>query len=212
MKRKKLNPKNISVAIQGFGNVGYYFAEHAFTEGYKVVAISDVNGGIFSTDGINPVEAFKYSQVSGHLAGFTGTKEISNEELLALDVDVLVPSAIENVITKTNAGAIRAKFIIEMANGPVTPEADKILFEKGIISVPDILANSGGVTVSYFEWLQNRANISWTKEVVLKKLKKTITRAFKDVYETMEKLEVNMRMASYALAVKKVITGNNFQK
>lgn len=207
IKRKNLKPKDLTIAIQGFGNVGYYFAELAFKQGYKIVAISGSNGGIYTPNGggLNPIEAFKYNQVQGHLFGFKGTKTISNKELLLLDVDILAPSAIENVINETNASSIKAKFLIEMANGPITPEADKILFSKGIIVIPDILANSGGVTVSYFEWLQNRLNNYWTKGDVLKKLKTTITKAFDDVYKSMEKRKINMRMASYALAVMKVL-------
>ena len=206
VKRKNLKPKNLTIAIQGFGNVGYFFAELAFEEGYKIVAISDLSGGIYNENGINPKDAFKYLQANGKLIGFPGTKEISNADLLISKVDILAPCALENVINDKNAKLIKAKFIIEMANGPVTPDADKILFKKGIVSIPDVLANSGGVTVSYFEWLQNRQNKYWTKDEVLKKLKKNITKAFSEVYDMMEKLKINMRMAAYTLAVKKIVS------
>ena len=206
VKRKNLKPKNLTIAIQGFGNVGYFFAELAFEEGYKIVAISDLSGGIYNESGIDPKNAFKYLQANGKLIGFPGTKEISNADLLISKVDILAPCALENVINDKNAKLIKAKFIIEMANGPVTPDADKILFKKGIVSIPDVLANSGGVTVSYFEWLQNRQNKYWTKDEVLKKLKKNITKAFSEVYDMMEKLKINMRMAAYTLAVKKIVS------
>jgi glutamate dehydrogenase len=158
IKRKKLKSKDLTIAVQGFGNVGYYFSEKAFKEGYKIIAISDINGGIFNEKGIDPIKAFEYNQKNKKLSGFPGTKDITNTELLLLEADVLAPCALENVIDGKNAKFVKAKSIIEMANGPVTPEADKILFSRGIISIPDILANSGGVTVSYFEWLQNRSN------------------------------------------------------
>ena len=206
VKRKNLKPKNLTIAIQGFGNVGYFFAELAFEEGYKIVAISDLSGGIYNESGIDPKNAFKYLQANGKLIGFPGTKEISNADLLISKVDILAPCALENVINDKNAKLIKAKFIIEMANGPVTPDADKILFKKGIVSIPDVLANSGGVTVSYFEWLQNRQNKYWTKDKVLEKLKKNITKAFSEVYDMMEKLKINMRMAAYTLAVKKIVS------
>lgn len=201
--------KTMTVAVQGIGNVGSYFALKAQEEGYRVVALSDSKGGIFAGGGLDPQKVLQYKQAKGTLAGFPGAKEISNEELLRLAVDVLIPSALENVINADNASEIAASYIIEMANGPVTPEADKILFERGILSVPDVLANSGGVTVSYFEWVQNKENSYWSKEEVLEKLKTKITTAFEQAYTSTKKLNVNMRMGTYALAVAKVVEAMN---
>lgn len=202
-KDNKLSPGSTSVAIQGFGNVGYWFAKLAFDLGFKIVALSDSKGGIYSEDGFDPMKVLEYKEKNRSMKGFGG-KEISNEELLELDVDVLVPAALENVITKENADKIKARFIIEMANGPVTPEADVILYKKGITSVPDVLANAGGVTVSYFEWLQNKEGKYWTEQEVLEKLKPLIVAAYKDSVEAMNKYKVDMRMGTYVLAVKRV--------
>jgi glutamate dehydrogenase len=205
-----LTPDQTKIAVQGFGNVGYWFAKLAYDLGYKVVVLSDSKGGIFDSAGIDPEQALEYKKQNGKLVGFSGD-EISNVDLLELDVDILVPSALENVITKNNAEKIKAKYIVEMANGPVTPEADKILHEKGIIFVPDILANAGGVTVSYFEWLQNKDDKYWTKEEVLEKLKPIMSKAYKSTREAMDQHKVNMRMGAYALAVSRVAeaTTNN---
>jgi glutamate dehydrogenase (NAD(P)+) len=203
-KLKNLNPKETTIALQGFGNVGYYFAEYAQSKGFYVVAISDSKGGIYNAKGIDVKKATKHKEQKQTLKGFEKADSISNEELLELEVDVLVPAAIEDVITKENANRIKAKYIIELANGPVTPEADEILHKKKILSIPDVLANSGGVTVSYFEWLQNRKKEKWPKEKVLRKLKTIITKAFKESLASMKKYKVDMRMGTYALAVKKV--------
>lgn len=199
-----LVPEQTKVAVQGFGNVGYYFALLAQKLGFKVVAVSDSSCGIYNPNGIEVESALNFKNQNGSLSGFEGSEVISNEKLLELEVDVLVPAAVENVIHQDNAANIKAKYIIEMANGPVTPEADKILFEKGIISVPDIMANSGGVTVSYFEWVQNKENQKWTKDEVLNKLKPIMTTAFNDAWGAMENYRCDMRTATYALAVKKV--------
>jgi glutamate dehydrogenase/leucine dehydrogenase len=207
-KKENLNKKETTLAIQGLGNVGYYFAELAYKLGYKIVAISDNTGGIYNDKGFDPVEVFKYRQDNKKFSGYPLSKEISNKELLELPVTVLVPSAIENVITKDNVENIKAKYIIEMANGPVTPEADLVLTKKGILSIPDVLANSGGVTVSYFEWVQNREGKYWDKEVVLDKLKATIVGAFLKVYDKQKELGTDMRTAAYTLAIQKVISGN----
>lgn len=200
VKHEKLH-KSLTIAVQGIGNVGSYFALAAHEKGYTVVALSDSKSAIYAKDGIDPKAALAYKKKNGALHGMPGTMEITNEELLLLPVDVLVPSALENVITKENASDIRAKYIIEMANGPVTPQADEILFQKGILSVPDVLANSGGVTVSYFEWVQNLQHESWTKDDVLTKLEKTITTAFEKAYESTKKHKVDMRTGTYLLAV-----------
>jgi len=198
-----LEPKNTRIAVQGFGNVGYWFAKLAYDLGFKIVALSDSRGGIYNENGFDPEAALQYKETNGALIGFGG-KEISNEELLQLEVDVLAPAALESVITDQNADKVRAKYIIEMANGPVTPEADNILYKKGILSVPDILANAGGVTVSYFEWLQNKENRYWKKEEVLQKLKPIMVNAYRATKKSMEELHVNMRMGAYVVAIKRV--------
>jgi len=205
LRQEGIKNTDLSVAIQGIGNVGYYYADLAFKHGFKVVALSDSKGGIYSKRGIDPAAALAFKEKNHALQGFPGTEKITNAELLELKVDVLVPSALENVITEANANKIKAKYIIEMANGPITPEADAILFKKGIISVPDVLANSGGVTVSYFEWVQNRENKYWSKDEVLTKLKVTITKAFTQIYQKMTVMKIPMRMAAYAVAVDKVV-------
>jgi glutamate dehydrogenase/leucine dehydrogenase len=201
---KDENIAGMSVAIQGFGNVGYYFAELAHEQGMKIVALSDSKGGIYAESGIDPKQAMAYKQENGKLQGMPESENISNDELLLLDAEVLVPSALENVISKDNADEIKAKYIMEMANGPVTPEADEVLYDRGIISVPDILANAGGVTVSYFEWLQNLQQEKWEKKDVLDKLREKMKTAFKASYESMNKRNVDMRMGTYALAVARV--------
>lgn len=205
-KKRGLVPTQTSVAIQGMGNVGLYFAELAEELGYKVVAISDSRSAIYLEGGINISGAMEYKESHKTFKNFPGAENISNDELLGLGVDVLVPAAVENVINGENAGSINAKYIIEMANGPVTPDADEILNEKSIISVPDILANSGGVTVSYFEWVQNIQGEKWSKEDVLNKLKDTINKAFDDTWSVMEELDIDMRKAAYVLAVRKVVS------
>ena len=208
LNKMKLNKKDVTLAIQGLGNVGYYFAELAYQSGYKIVALSDSSGGIYNADGLDPIKAFKYRQGRKDFNGFPGSTKISNGELLELPVTILVPSAIENVITKDNVDNIKSKFIIEMANGPVTPEADLVLYKKGILSIPDVLSNSGGVTVSYFEWVQDREGKFWEKQEVLDKLKTTIVGAFEKVFNKQKELKTDMRTAAYTLAIQKVVDGN----
>lgn len=200
-------PKNTRVAVQGFGNVGYWFAEHAHRLGFRIVALSDSKGGIVTTssNGLTPKEVLAYKSEKGSVAGFPGTEAITNEALLETDAEVIVPSALEHVITKDNAGRVRAKAIIEMANGPVTPEADAILHERGILSVPDVLANAGGVTVSYFEWVQNLYGYSWTHEEVLKRLEPLMVRAFSSAWDAHRQHAIPLRTATYLTAVRTVI-------
>lgn len=195
--------KGASIAIQGIGNVGSYFALKAHELGYTIVALSDSKVGLYDPNGLDPQKVFAYKKEHGSLAGFGG-KEIAPNDILFLPVDVLVPAALEAVITKENADQVKANLIIEMANGPVTPEADIILEKKNIISVPDVLANSGGVSVSYYEWVQNKQNEHWTKADVLEKLRVKITKAFDDCYESMKQHNVSLRMGAYAVAVQKV--------
>jgi len=207
--------KDITIAIQGFGNVGYWFAKHADDLGYKVVAVSDSKGGIYIEDSIDPVKTLECKQKNGSVTqclcshescDIKNGKKITNEEILELDVDILVPAALENVITKNNAHKIKAKAIIEMANGPVTPEADEILKKKGVIMIPDILANAGGVTVSYFEWVQNLQGYYWTRDEVVSKLKPLMDKAFDEMWTIKEQHhQVDGRMATYMTAVKRVV-------
>lgn len=193
------------VAIQGIGNVGSYFARKAHEDGYTIVALSDSKLGLYDANGLDPEKVFAFKQEHGSLAGY-GATEIKPDDILTLDVDVLVPAALEAVITEVNADQIKATTIIEMANGPVTPEADAILKQRGILTVPDVLANSGGVTVSYFEWYQNKHDEHWTKVDALKKLQETITTAFDQCYDKTTELDVTMRMGAYAVALTKVVT------
>ena len=195
------NKKDITVAIQGFGNVGYWFAYHAHQAGYKVVAVSDSKGGVYDEAGLDPVKILAAKEKTGQLPG----KAITNDELLELDVDILVPAALENVITQDNAAKIKAKAILELANGPTSPEADQILFDKGVVLVPDVLANAGGVTVSYFEWAQNLQGYYWTKEEVISKLQPLMEDAFEQMWQMKESKQVSGRMATYMTAVKRVV-------
>jgi glutamate dehydrogenase (NAD(P)+) len=192
------------VAIQGFGNVGYHAAVAAQEIGCKVVAVSDSKGGIYSPDGLNPEDALAHKVKTGSVLGYVGSKNISNEELLELQCDVLIPAALENQITDKNADKIRAKMVAEAANGPTTPEADRILYEKDICLIPDILANSGGVTVSYFEWVQNLTREQWPLEVVNRKLEEKMTKAFNDVEAVVAREESDMRTGALMLGVGRV--------
>lgn len=203
-KQDSVKTSNVKIAVQGIGNVGYWFAKIAQEKGFQIAAISDSKGGIMGDIG-DVREVREYKEKTGSIVGFPGTKTISNNELLELDVDVLVPAALENVITKDNANKVKAKIIVEMANGPITPEADEILNEKGIIVVPDILANSGGVTVSSFEWEQNMKEEKWDEKSVNERLEKTIVGAFEEVWKMREEKKVDLRKAAYLLAVDKVI-------
>ncbi len=211
---KKMNrkPEEVTVAVQGFGNVGFWFAKLAAEAGFKVVAVSDSKGGItvpqeeYGGRSLNVDEIKKHKKETGKVAGFPNTLEISNEALLELPVTVLVPAALEQVINANNAPKIRAEVIIEMANGPVTPEADEILKNRGLVSIPDVLANAGGVTVSYFEWVQNLQSYYWTKEEVLSKLHRVMESAFETIWEQHQQMaNESMRMATYVIAVKRVV-------
>ncbi len=204
-KMLKIDPKKARIAIQGHGNVGQYAHKLAIEMlGAKVVAVSDVYGGIYSEEGLNFAEVQAFKEKTGSVANFPGAKKISNKELLELDVDILIPAAIENQITGSNANNIKAKIVLELANGPTTPEADEILHKKGIFLIPDILGNSGGVIVSYFEWVQNITGYYWSEEEVNQKLDQKMTKAFKDVIETMKKYNVDPRTAAYIIAVDRV--------
>jgi glutamate dehydrogenase/leucine dehydrogenase len=196
--------KGATVAVQGYGNVGFHAARLLNQIGCKIIAISDSRGGIYNSEGLDPKEALEHKNKTGSVLGYGGCKNITNDELLELECDILVPSALENQITKANANKIKAKIVSEGANGPTTPEADEILFQKGIFVIPDILANSGGVIVSYFEQVQNQMNYYWTEEEVRAKLEATITKSFKDVLAISQQYTVTMRVAAYMSAVKRV--------
>lgn len=196
-----------TVAVQGFGNVGSISAKLMYEQGSKVIAISDISGAYYNASGIDIPAAMNYSALNKNsLEGFTGADKISNEELLELDCDVLIPAAKEDQISKKNASRIRAKIIAEGANGPVTANADKILDEKGIMVIPDILANAGGVTVSYFEWVQDRQGYFWTEERVNRRLIRMMREAFENTFAVAEKYNVTQRQAAYILAIDKVAT------
>ena len=205
MEKLKINPYNATCAIQGFGNVGSYAATLMEKRGVKIVGISDISGAYYNKEGIDVRKAQIYrDENDGMLEGFPGADKIDGEELLTLDVDVLIPAAKEDVISKHNAPNIRAKLIVEGANGPTSFKADKIIREKGILVVPDILANAGGVTVSYFEWVQNRLGFKWTRDRVNRRSDRIIKTAFEKVYKTSKKFDVTMRIAAYIVAIDKV--------
>ena len=205
MEKIKINPYNATCAIQGFGNVGSYAATLIAKRGVKIVAISDITGAYYNADGIDTRAAQIYRDANdGLLEGLPNAEPISGDELLTLDVDVLIPAAKEDVITKHNADDIKAKLIVEGANGPTSYKADKIISDKGILVVPDILANAGGVTVSYFEWVQNRLGFKWTRDRVNRRSDRIIKSAFEKVYKTSEKFGVSMRIAAYIVAIDKV--------
>jgi glutamate dehydrogenase (NAD(P)+) len=197
--------KGKTMAIQGFGNAGQYAAllgEEIL--GLKLVAASDSKGGVYNPKGIEAKALVDYKLRSGVLQGFPGADEISNEDLLAMEVTVLFPAALENVITKENAGKVRCKISCELANGPTTPEADAILYDKGVLLLPDFLANAGGVTVSYFEQVQNTYNYYWELHEVHRRLDEKMTRAFHAVYEMSQREKINMRQAAYLVSVARV--------
>jgi len=196
--------KDATVVVQGYGNVGYHAARLLHELGCKIIAVSDSKGGIYNPDGIDPEKILQYKEETGSVVEYPGSNMISNEQLLTLQCDILVPAALENQITKANASNVKAKIVAEGANGPVTPEADIILTKNGIFIIPDILANAGGVTVSYFEQVQNHMNYYWTEEEVRNKLKLIMDKAFKNVAAMAKHHNVNMRTAAYMLAIKKV--------
>jgi glutamate dehydrogenase (NAD(P)+) len=200
------NPSEIRVAIQGFGNVGTYAAKHAFDLGYKVVAISDVTGGYYNAKGLDIDDVMAYTATTKHnvLEGYTKAEKISNEQLLTIDCDVLAPCAMENQITEKNAANVKAFLIVEGANGPTTPEADDILFGKGIDIIPDILANAGGVTVSYFEWVQGLQSFFWDVDEVNRQLRRVLIRAYDEVMNNKNQFKVDTRTAAQLTAIKRV--------
>ena len=202
----KMEVKGATVAVQGFGNVGSIGAQLLAREGCKVIAISDRTGGYHNPKGIDVDDAIAWVKQHRSLEGYSKGDAITNEQLLQLEVDVLVPAALENVITTKNVRHIKAKIICEGANGPTTASADSILDEKGVFVVPDILANAGGVTVSYFEWVQNRGGYYWTEQLVNDRLRDIMVNSFRDVLRLSQQHKVNMRTAAYMVAISRVAT------
>lgn len=203
-KTRNMSLQGARVVVQGFGNAGSIAARLLAEDGATILGVSDSQGGIHSTKGIDVAKALRYKQEHGTLAGLPESDTISNQELLEIECDILVPAALESVITGRNADRIKAKMIAEAANGPTTPDADKVLFEKGIWVLPDILANAGGVTVSYFEWAQNIQGYYWAEDEVNQKLERVMKRAFQDVYQTSDNSSVDMRTGAYMLAISRV--------
>ncbi len=199
-----LSIDDLSVAVQGFGNVGSSYALFIQEEGAKVVAISDSGGGVYSAKGIDVQSAVAHKQEHGTLRGLAGAEAISNDELLLLDCDILAPCALEQVITADNADSIKARIVCEGANGPTTPAADEILEEKGVLVLPDVLANAGGVVVSYFEWVQGLQEYFWKEDEVNAKLREIVEKAFEETWHVHTSRDVSMRLAAYGLAVQRV--------
>lgn len=195
---------NANVAVQGMGNAGATIARLLQKDGARIVAVSDSKGGIYNEQGLDMESVMAHKQQTGSVVGLKGTKELANEALLTLDVDVLVPAALENVITSENADKVQAKIVLELANGPTTNEASSILFKNDIFVIPDILANAGGVTVSYFEWVQNLQQYYWELEDVDAKLKTLMEEAFSAVYALTKKHRTDMRTAAYMLGVQRI--------
>jgi glutamate dehydrogenase (NAD(P)+) len=192
------------VAIQGYGNAGSIAATLLREQGATIVAVSDSSGGIHNPNGLEPSKVGTWKQEHGTVVGFPGADEVSNQELLEVDCDILVPAALEGQITRHNAARIKAKVVAEAANGPTTPEADAILHDRGVFLIPDILCNAGGVTVSYFEWVQDMQSFFWTEERINESLKEIMDRAFQAVYAMSDRHEVDMRTAAYMVAVARV--------
>lgn len=212
MSKLKINPYNATCAVQGFGNVGMWAARLLAERGLKVVAISDLSGAYYNENGIDIEKAVTYREGNkGTLEGYGEAQKISGNDILTLPVDVLVPAATEDVITVSNAKKIQAKLIVEGANGPTSSKADAIIYEKGISVVPDILANAGGVTVSYFEWVQNRLGYKWTADRVNQRSDQIMKEAFDNVYRVATEYKVSMRIAAYMVAIDKVAKTYKFR-
>ncbi len=202
---------DMRVAIQGYGNAGSIAATLLRDEGATIVAVSDSTGGIHNPAGLDPSRVSAWKREHGTVVGFPGADDVTNQEILEIDCEILVPAALENQITRANAPRIKAQVIAEAANGPTTPEADEILFDRGVFLIPDILCNAGGVTVSYFEWVQDMQSFFWTEERINQSLKEIMDRAFESVHEMAERHEVDMRTAAYMVAVARVAEGTTLR-
>ncbi|MEQ9373612.1 Glu/Leu/Phe/Val dehydrogenase [Imperialibacter roseus] len=212
MEKLKINPYHAKVAVQGFGNVGSWAATLLEERGASVVAVSDISGAYYNDSGIDINKAIEYRNANnGSLEGFKGAEKIAGDDLLTLNLDVLVPAAKEDVITVHNADQIKAKLIVEGANGPTSAKADALLNDKGIMAVPDILANAGGVTVSYFEWVQNRLGYKWTADRVSRRSDRIMKDAFNNVFKTSQEYNVSLRIAAYIVAIDKVAKTYKFR-
>jgi glutamate dehydrogenase/leucine dehydrogenase len=207
---KGIRLSQATAAVQGFGNAGSITAQLLSREGAKIIAVSDSHGGLFNRNGLDIAAVAAHKEKTGSLAGFRG-EAISSAAVLEVDCDVLVPAALENQITIANASRVRAKIIAEAANGPTTPGADAILYDNGVLVIPDILANAGGVTVSYFEWVQDLQELFWDEDEVNSKLEKIMLRSFKDVHSTTEKYGVDMRTGAYILAINRVVQATQWR-
>ena len=196
--------RGTTVAVQGFGNAGAIVARLLHDDGARVVAVSDSRGGLYSSRGLDPRQVMDFKGQTGSVVGFKGAERITNEELLEIKCDVLVPAALENQITLKNASRVRARILAEAANGPTTPGADRVLHDRGVFVIPDILCNAGGVTVSYFEWAQDMQGFFWEELEVAKQLERFMTKAFREVHETARRNKLDMRTAAYLLAVARV--------
>jgi len=203
-KKLNINPLEATVVIQGYGNAGSISAKLLNEQGYKIIGVSDSKGGAYNPQGIDPSEILDYKTKTSTVKGFPKAEFISNKDLLEIECDVLVPAALEGVITKKNANNIKAKIIAEAANGPTTPGADEILYHRGVFMIPDILANAGGVTVSYFEWIQGLYGYFWDEERVNRRLKKLMVRAFNEVLKLAQREKIDNRTAAYIYAVSQV--------
>jgi glutamate dehydrogenase (NAD(P)+) len=202
---KNINHRSATAVIQGFGNAGSIAAELLHRIGTKVIAVSDSRGGIFEARGLDIPRVLDHKQKNGSVIGFSGAESIANDDLLALECDILIPAALENQITLANAHQVKARILVEAANGPTTPAADAVLYEKGVLVCPDILANAGGVTVSYFEWVQDLQELFWDSEEVNRKLEKIMGKAFADVHSKARDYNVDMRTGAYILAIDRVV-------
>lgn len=203
-KKLNINPLKATVVIQGYGNAGSITAKLLHEQGYKIIAVSDSKGGAYNPQGMEPSEILDYKTKTSTVKGFPKAEFISNKDLLEIECDVLVPAALEGVITEKNANNIKAKIIAEAANGPTTPEADEILYQRGVFIIPDILANAGGVTVSYFEWIQGLYGYFWDEERVNRRLKKLMVKAFNEVLKLAQREKIDNRTAAYIYAVSQV--------
>lgn len=204
LKQLGIGIEEVAVAIQGYGKVGGFAAQLLHDSGCRVVAVSDVEGGLYREKGLDPEAINRYKRETGTVVGFPSAEPITNQDLLEIDCDVLIPAAIEGVITSKNADRVKAQVVCEAANGPITFEADKVLAERGVFVVPDILANSGGVTVSYFEWVQDIQAFFWSEETINERLRQIMENAFKEVYELAQSRDITMRQAAHLIGVGRV--------